>query len=56
MKTSRRWVAALALTLLAVGGVGATICGNSWYRNADRVATTAGNSWYSVADGNSPTA
>jgi len=44
---SRRRAAALALTLMALGGVGAsTICGNSWYRSDGGTGTSAGNSWY----------
>jgi len=48
MNRSRRWAAALALSLLLTGVGGAVTAGNSWYRAHDGAATTAGNSWYHV--------
>ena len=51
MKSSRRRLAALALTLMAAGGLGASLGAHAWHSNAPRAGTSAGGSWYSVADG-----
>jgi hypothetical protein len=56
MKSSRRRLAALALTLMAAGGLGASLGTHSWHSNGPRTGTLAGGSWYSVADGMDPTA
>jgi len=50
VKISRRWIAALAVTLMAAGGVGAAF-GTAGHSHSQGGRDSAGGSWFSVADG-----
>jgi hypothetical protein len=50
MNRSRRWIAAVAVTLLAAGA-GTAFGSNVTHGNGPRAGTSAGGSWYNVTVG-----